>query len=104
MGQLVICKACGFIMLEEKLGDVCPACGVLKKMFEPHNDRVSEKRRKVLEMHIHPIMVHFSQAFAFSVFLLAIGMLFFQVDWEAWYCPAWSLYPTAYPSWRSPRS
>ena len=78
MGQLVICKACGFIMLEEKLGDVCPACGVLKKMFEPHNDRVSEKRRKVLEMHIHPIMVHFSQAFAFSVFLLAIGMLIFS--------------------------
>ena len=44
-------------------------------MFEPYTDPVSEKRRMILGLHIHPIMVHFPQAFSLTLFILAV--LFF---------------------------
>ena len=40
---LVRCRACGFIMEEEKLGDVCPACGIPRKAFEPYKETMSKK-------------------------------------------------------------
>lgn len=70
------CKACGFVIEEGKLGDCCPACGVKRVAFVPDNERISEKRRVLLEAHIHPIIVHIPQAFAFSALVLAIGMFF----------------------------
>ncbi len=75
MTKLIRCKACGYITEEGKIKDVCPACGVPAKMFEPYTDPLSEKRRRILDLHIHPIIVHFPQAFAFTLFALAI--LFF---------------------------
>lgn len=71
----VRCKACGYIMEAAKLGEVCPACGVPAKQFEPYDDKVSEKRRRLLDLHIHPIVVHLPQAFA--AFLLPVGFLLF---------------------------
>jgi uncharacterized membrane protein len=70
------CKACGFVIEEGKLGDCCPACGVKRVAFIPENERISDKRRALLEAHIHPIIVHIPQAFAFSALVLAIGVLF----------------------------
>lgn len=79
MKEYVRCKSCGYIMERSKLGDRCPACGVSAKMFEPYDDKVSEKRRKLLDLHIHPIVVHFPQAFA--AFLVAAGIvLLFAAD------------------------
>jgi uncharacterized membrane protein len=75
MANLIRCKACGYITEEGKIKDICPACGVPAKMFEPYTDPLSEKRRKILDLHIHPIIVHFPQAFAFTLFGLAL--LFF---------------------------
>jgi hypothetical protein len=72
MASLVRCKACGYVTAEGKIKDVCPACGVPAKMFEPYQDPVAEKRRKILGLHIHPIMVHFPQSFAFTLLVLAI--------------------------------
>jgi hypothetical protein len=72
MAKLIRCKSCGYVTTEGKIKDVCPACGVPAKMFEPFTDPVSEKRRKLLGLHIHPVIVHFPQAFAFSLFALAI--------------------------------
>jgi hypothetical protein len=71
MPGLVRCKSCGYVTEEGKIEDRCPACGVPAKMFEPYVDPVSEPRRKLLGMHIHPILVHFPQAFAFSLFFIA---------------------------------
>jgi hypothetical protein len=76
MVNLIRCKACGYITEEGKIKDNCPACGVPAKMFEPYTDPVSEKRRQLLGLHIHPIIVHFPQAFAFSLFVLAILSIF----------------------------
>ena len=72
MANLIRCKACGYVTVEGKIKDVCPACGVPAKMFEPYTDPVSEKKRRMLNLHIHPIMVHFPQAFAVTIFLLAL--------------------------------
>ena len=72
MANLIRCKACGYVTKEGKIKDVCPACGVPAKMFEPYTDPVSEKRRMILGLHIHPIMVHFPQAFSITLFLLIV--------------------------------
>ena len=71
MASLIRCKACGYVTSEGKIKDICPACGVGAKMFEGYKDPVSEKRRMLLGLHIHPIMVHFPEAFSITLFLLA---------------------------------
>jgi uncharacterized membrane protein len=76
MANLIKCKACGYVTKEGTIKDICPACGVGAKMFEPYTDPVSEKRRLVLGIHIHPIMVHFPEAFAITLFLLAASSYF----------------------------
>src|SRR6056297_1118929 len=73
MRKEVYCKACGYIMREEKLGEVCPACGVPKTAFEPYKEKLSERRRFILDLHLHPITVHFPQAFASILPVLIIG-------------------------------
>jgi len=42
------------------------------EMFEPYTDPISERRRKILMLHMHPIIVHFPQSFAFTLFVLAV--------------------------------
>ncbi len=71
MGNLIRCKACGYVTSEGKIKDICPACGVPAKMFAPYTDPVSEKRRMLLDLHTHPIMVHFPEAFSITLFLSA---------------------------------
>jgi rubredoxin len=57
------CKVCGFIINENKLGDICPACGVPRSAFEPYRENISQKRKTILNLDLHPIMIHFPQAF-----------------------------------------
>jgi rubredoxin len=71
------CKACGYVLQEKELGDVCPACGVPRKMFEPYQHPVSEERRRILDLHLHPVAVHAPQALTF--FLLLLTALFLAV-------------------------
>jgi uncharacterized membrane protein len=80
MKDLIKCKACGYIMGKGKLGDTCPACGVPKTAFEDYRETMSEKRKRILDMHLHPIIVHFPQAFgiavpAFIVLGLILGLI-----------------------------
>ena len=76
MANLIRCKACGFVTDQGKIKDVCPACGVPAKMFEPYTHPVSLKRRRILDLHTHPVMVHFPQAFALTLFLLSFCAFF----------------------------
>lgn len=78
MAGLIKCKSCGYVTEEGKIHDVCPACGVPAKMFEPFADPVSPQRRMILKMDIHPIMVHFTVAFTFSLLLLTAGAFFIK--------------------------
>ena len=79
MANFIRCKACGYVTGEGNIKDVCPACGVPAKMFEPFTDPVSEKRRMILGLHIHPIMVHFPQAFSITLFFLVVVSYFIPV-------------------------
>lgn len=76
MANLMRCKACGFVTDQGEIKDVCPACGVPAKMFEPYTHPVSLKRRRILDLHTHPVMVHFPQAFALTLFLLSFSAFF----------------------------
>jgi rubredoxin/uncharacterized membrane protein len=77
MVAMMRCKSCGYVIAEGKLKDVCPACGVPRKMFEPWADPVSEKRRALLEMDLHPLVIHFTVAFTASAFALSLFALAF---------------------------
>jgi hypothetical protein len=54
-------------MNEEKLGEVCPACGVPRVAFEPYTETISKKRARILALNLHPITLHFPQAFAAAI-------------------------------------
>ncbi|MBN1547978.1 MAG: hypothetical protein JW902_15105 [Syntrophaceae bacterium] len=76
MKQKLICPVCGYVTTEDRLGKVCPACGVKRRVFKPFEDRISEKRRTFLNLKLHPMMVHFPQALPLVVFaLLAFSLV-----------------------------
>ncbi len=77
MADLVRCKSCGYVIEANKLGDVCPACGVPRTMLETWTDPVSPKRRRALDLDLHPIVVHFPVAFAASALVVAVFVLAF---------------------------
>ena len=77
MKEYVRCKACGYIMEASKLKDLCPACGVPAKVFEPYTETISEERKRILDLHIHPIVIHLAQAFSpvLVVFAAALAIV-----------------------------
>lgn len=70
MKAKVRCKLCGYVMEEAALKDVCPACGVARKLFEPFEDPLEPQRRRIIELDLHPIFAHAPQALTFLVLLL----------------------------------
>lgn len=77
MKELVRCRPCGFVMEADKLGDVCPACGLPRKVFEPYRERVSLNRLRLLNLDLHPIVIHLSQALVIAIPVLTILINFF---------------------------
>lgn len=67
MKELVRCKPCGYVMEAGKLKDVCPACGMPAKAFEPYRERVALNRLFVLSLDLHPIAIHLSQTFVILI-------------------------------------
>jgi hypothetical protein len=78
MKELVRCRPCGYVMEADKLGDVCPACGLPRKVFEPYREKVSRNRLILLNLDLHPIVIHLSQALVIAIPLLAIIINFFS--------------------------
>ena len=66
------CKACGYIMREDRLRETCPACGVPRTSFELWKDTVSPRRRFIIDLNLHPIALHFPQAFSMLLPVLII--------------------------------
>ncbi len=75
--ELVRCRPCGYVMKESELGDVCPACGLPRNVFEPYRERVSANRLFILALDIHPIAIHLSQTFVALIPALSIFHLIF---------------------------
>ncbi len=83
MKELVRCRPCGYVIEADKLGDVCPACGMPRKVFEPYRERVSRKRLMLLNFDLHPIAIHLSQALVMAIpILILIANLFKQFQPE----------------------
>jgi rubredoxin len=76
--KLMICSVCGYIIKEGHKGDACSACGAAKTAFQPYTDKMSPKRRKILDLHVHNILVHFPQAFSLLMLFLIVVSLFLQ--------------------------
>jgi rubredoxin len=72
MKELVRCRPCGFVMEADKLGDVCPACGLPRKVFEPYREKVSANRLFFLNLDLHPSAIHLSQALVIAIPILAL--------------------------------
>jgi hypothetical protein len=77
MKELIRCRPCGFVMEADKLGDVCPACGLPRKVFEPYREKVSHNRLILLNLDLHPIAIHLSQTLVIAIPLLVILKSFF---------------------------
>lgn len=77
MKELVRCRPCGYVMEADKLGDVCPACGLPRKVFEPYRERVSRNRLMLLNFDLHPIVIHLSQALVIAIPVLTIMLNLF---------------------------
>ncbi len=77
MKELVRCRPCGYVMEKDKLGDVCPACGLPHKVFESYREKVSRNRLFVLNLDLHPIAIHLSQTFMALIPLLLLNQIIF---------------------------
>ncbi|MHA2357294.1 MAG: rubredoxin-like domain-containing protein [Candidatus Heimdallarchaeaceae archaeon] len=97
MVQFVRCKVCGYIIAESKVKDVCPACGVPKKAFEPYESKVSEKRMKILDLNIHPMLVHFPQGFVPAILLLTILTAAFNDPYHGYFLVTLQIFGIALP-------
>jgi uncharacterized membrane protein len=80
MKKLVRCKACGYTLEEAKLGDKCPACGAAKISFMPYADPMSQARRNVLKLDLHPIAVHFPISLTVAVLVFSLAAVFLSGD------------------------
>ncbi len=70
------CKVCGFITNSESAPEICSACGA-KTPFQEYTLPIDEKRWKLLQLHLHPISVHFPVAIAlFSALFLTLYLIF----------------------------
>jgi uncharacterized membrane protein len=75
MAELLRCKTCGYVVEASRVGEVCPACGVPRKMMEAWKDPLSPRRRFLLGLDVHPIIDHFSITFATCAVVVALFVL-----------------------------
>ncbi len=97
MKELVRCKACGYIMEKSALGEFCPACGVKAQMFEPYEDKVTGVRRLLLDLDIHPIVVHFPETLGGLLVILALVFAVVSDGAKHWLWPSVQLLSWLFP-------
>jgi hypothetical protein len=77
MSAFLRCTSCGYVTAEAGVRGECPACGAPRKSLEPWTDPVSPKRHALLDLNLHPLVIHFTVAFAASAFALSLFALAF---------------------------
>lgn len=76
MKKLIKCRVCGFVGVEGGIKKICPACGAPITAFEGFENNISDERRMKLNLHIHPILVHFPQSLAtLSLIFIVIAFI-----------------------------
>lgn len=75
--EYIICRVCGYIETADKIDQACPACGFPKTVWTAYKPRkLSDQRRRLLDLHIHPIAVHFPIIGSILTFGLPVLALF----------------------------
>ena len=58
--EWIICRVCGYIEDAKYKDQPCPACGFPPTVWMEYTPRrLNPKREKMLDLHLHPICVHF---------------------------------------------
>lgn len=76
MRSYIQCGVCAYIGEESKIKQVCPACGAPLSSFEHYEYGINEKRLSNLNMHLHPILVHFPISIAILSFIFLVVAFF----------------------------
>lgn len=72
MKEYLRCKVCNYIMKKGNDSKICPACGVPHTAFEEYKYNISDKRKLIMELDLHPIVLHFPQAITILIPLLIL--------------------------------
>ena len=83
--QYIVCRVCGYIESASKRDKPCAACGFPPTVWVDYKPPrpINELRRQILDLHIHPVAVHFPVVMTVLVFaftLTALGMPLFGFD------------------------
>jgi uncharacterized membrane protein len=70
--EFQICRLCGYIRNIAEDGKTCPACGAPATSFVAYVTKVSSIRRKILNLEIHPVVVHFTVSYIISTLILLV--------------------------------
>jgi len=81
MKEYLKCKACGFIMDKEGAPDICPACGIPSKVFEDYKYNISPRRKLIMDIDLHPIMLHLPQGITGMIPFFGLLSLISTADW-----------------------
>ena len=58
--EWIICRVCGYIEDAKYRDQPCPTCGFPPTVWMDYKPRrIDTKREKLLDLHLHPIAVHF---------------------------------------------
>lgn len=81
MKEYLKCKACSYIMDSTNPPAICPACGVPDKAFEPYKFNLSSKRKLIIDLDLHPMMIHLPQSISGMIIFFGILSLTTEASW-----------------------
>ena len=85
MRSHIKCGVCGYIGEDSKIKQVCPACGAPLSSFEHYEYGINEKRLSNLNLHLHPVLVHFPISIAvLSLIVLIIAFSMKNTTNNSW--------------------
>ena len=71
--EWIICRVCGYIEDAKYRDQPCPTCGFPPTVWMDYKPRrINTKREKLLDLHLHPIAVHFPIAATAASFLVPV--------------------------------
>lgn len=71
--EWIICRVCGYIEEAKYRDQPCPTCGFPPTIWMDYKPRrINPTREKLLDLHLHPIAVHFPIAATAASFLVPI--------------------------------
>ena len=81
--EWIICRVCGYIEEAKYRDQPCPTCGFPPTVWMDYKPRrINPTREKLLDLHLHPIAVHFpnrsNSSFFLSTCYCFVDSIYFQ--------------------------